>query len=96
MGKLEDYIKNRSEKSPQFSKLYKEESRRLDVALAVKNLRTTLGMSQREFAKYIGKPQSTIGRIETGKVNVSLDVLNEIAIATGTKLEIKYVTKSKV
>lgn len=66
------------------------------MALAVKNLRTTLGMSQREFAKYIGKPQSTIGRIETGKVNVSLDVLNEIAIATGTKLEIKYVTKSKV
>lgn len=96
MGKLEDYIKDRSEKSLQFSKLYKEGSRRLDVALAVKNLRTTLGMSQREFAKYIGKPQSTIGRIETGKVNVSLDVLNEIAIATGTKLEIKYVTKSKV
>lgn len=95
MGNLESYINDRGKKSLSFSKLYEEESKRLDVALAVKSLRTSLGMSQRKFAEYIGKPQSTIGRIETGKVNVSLDLLNEIADATGTKLEIKYIVKFK-
>lgn len=91
MNELKKYISDRSSKSPQFKKTYLEESNRLEAALAVKGLRKSLNMSQREFANYINKPQSTIGRIETGKINISFDVLNDIANATGTKLKIEYV-----
>lgn len=90
MNELKNYINKRSKDSSEFDKAYKEENSRLEAAIAVKDLRKSLDMSQREFAQYINKPQSTIGRIETGKMNVSLDVLNEIAAATGTKLEIQY------
>lgn len=37
------------------------------TATLVKNLRLELGLSQMEFAKLVNKPQSTIGRIETGR-----------------------------
>ena len=47
-------------------------------------------MSQREFAKLVSKPQSTIARIESGKMNVSINVLNEIADATNQKLTVKF------
>lgn len=36
------------------------------TATLIKNLRLELGLSQTEFAKRVGKPQSTIGRIEAG------------------------------
>lgn len=42
-------------------------------------MRKDLGMTQVEFAKYVEKPQSTIGRIESGNMNVSIGLLNEIA-----------------
>ncbi len=42
-------------------------------------MRKDLGMTQVEFAKYVGKPQSTIGRIEAGNMNFSIGLLNEIA-----------------
>ena len=93
MDKLQNYIDQRSNQSPVFKKQFDEASKRLDVAVAVRNLRESLSMTQREFAEYVGKPQSTIGRIETGKMNVSLDILNEIAEATETTLEIRYVKK---
>ena len=48
-------------------------------------------MSQREFAKMVGKLQSTIARIESGKMNVSINVLNEIADATNQKLTVDFV-----
>ena len=49
-----------------------------------------LGMTQREFASLVGKPQSTIARIESGKMNVSINVLTEIAIATNQKLTVDF------
>ena len=47
-------------------------------------------MTQQEFAKFVGKPQSTIARIENGKMNVSINVLNEIADAINQKLTVKF------
>lgn len=91
MTQLDDYIKTRSKNNPEFLSDYNNELERLNVAVAIKQLRSSLHMSQREFAKHIGKPQSTVGRIETGKMNVSFDVLNEIAHATKTNLKIEFV-----
>lgn len=93
MTKLDEYIDARKDRSDKFANKYDEQSQRLDVAVAVRQLRDSLHMTQREFAEVVGKPQSTIGRIETGRFNVSWDVLNDIAQSTDTKLEIKYVKK---
>lgn len=90
MSKIDDYVAKRSRKSTEFAKEYKEQNQQLQVAVEVRNLRDKLGMSQREFAKLVGKPQSTIARIESGKMNVSINVLNEIADATHQKLTVKF------
>lgn len=90
MSKIDEYIKKRATKSPEFAQEYQEESQRLQVAVEVRNLREKLGLSQREFAEVVGKPQSTIARIESGKMNVSINVLSEIAKATNQRLTVKF------
>lgn len=90
MSKIDEYIVKRSKQSANFAREYKEERQKLQVAVEVRNLREELGMSQRKFAELVGKPQSTIARIESGKMNVSINVLNEIADATNQKLTIRF------
>lgn len=61
------------------------------TATLVKNLRLELGLFQTEFAKRVGKPQSTIARIETGAVLPTIKLLREIATMVGKRLEIEFV-----
>ena len=63
------------------------------TATLVKNLRLELGLSQTESAKRVGKPQSTIARIETGAVLPTIKLLREIATKVGKRLEIEFVEK---
>ena len=67
MSKIDEYIAKRSKHSNNFAREYKEENQQMQVAVEVRNLRDKLGMSQREFAKLVGKPQSTI---EIGRAHV--------------------------
>lgn len=63
-----------------------------EVAVAMRALRQETGLSQHRFAKLVGKPQSTIIRIEAGTMNVSIKVLHDIATAAGKSLSVKFVT----
>lgn len=90
MSKIDQYIAKRSKKSAVFAQEYKDVNQQMQVAVEVRNLRDKLGMTQREFAELVKKPQSTIARIESGKMNVSINVLNEIADATHQKLTVKF------
>ena len=63
----------------------------LQIALMVKELRTSKKLSQADLAKKMGKSQSTIGRIENGSVKLTISMLEQIAAATDTKLEISFV-----
>lgn len=56
----------------------------------VRELRENMGMSQRDFASLVGKPQSTIARIENGSMNASTKLLSEIAQATNQRLTIQF------
>ncbi|MEO3719522.1 helix-turn-helix transcriptional regulator [Pediococcus acidilactici] len=42
----------------------------------MRNLRDELGWNKQEFANLVGKPQSTISKIENSSINVSLSLLN--------------------
>lgn len=90
MSKIDEYVAERSKNNPDFAKLVEQENINLEVAIKVRDLREDMGMSQRAFASLIGKPQSTIARIENGSMNVSTKVLSEIAQATNQRLTIRF------
>lgn len=90
MSKIDEYISARSKDNSNFARLVEQENINLEVAVKVRDLRENMGMSQREFANLIGKPQSTIARIENGTTNASTKVLSEIAQATNKRLIIQF------
>ena len=90
-SKIDTYIQQRSTDNPEFAVLAKQVGFNLDAAVAVRKLRNQKQLTQREFAELVGKPQSTIARIETGQMNVSVKLLSEIALAAGKKLSIQFV-----
>ena len=65
-----------------------KENERLETAIALMKLREQEGLSQRELAKRVNKPQSTIARIESGSMNVTFDTLMDIVSALGKKMTI--------
>lgn len=90
MTAIDQLIKQKKNESPTFAKEYEIESQRLEVAAALAQLRKELGVTQRELAEKVGKPQSTIARIENGTVNVSFKVLYEIASKVGKELHVEF------
>ena len=90
MSKIDEYVAERSKNNPDFANLVEQENINLEVAVKVRDLHENMGMSQREFASLIGKPQSTIARIENGSMNASTKVLSEIAQATKQRLTIQF------
>lgn len=88
--KLDFYIKNRLN-DPEFKEECDKTGCELDAAVALYNLRQTLGLSQRELAELAHRPQSTIARIENGNMSPTLSTLQQIASATGKKLKIEFV-----
>ena len=90
MSEIDEYVANRSKNNPNFAKLVEQESINLDVAVKVRDLRESMDLSQRAFAELVGKPQSTIARIENGSMNASTKMLSEIAQATNQRLTIQF------
>lgn len=70
-------------KSEDFRKSYTEEELKLEIALKIKQLREELQMTQVQFAEYVGVHRSTISKIESRDLNVSLTMLNLIADKCG-------------
>ena len=71
----------------------KSKTMKLKTSALLKGLRLELGLTQTEFAKRVGKPQSTITRIETGVVIPTIKLLREIATKVDKRLEISFVEK---
>lgn len=80
---LENYLKKRMRKSEEFKKSYTEEGLKIEIALKIKQIREDLQMTQQEFAEYVGAHRSTISKIESRDLNVSLVMLNSIADKCG-------------
>ncbi|EEJ70955.1 helix-turn-helix domain-containing protein [Lactobacillus ultunensis] len=86
---IDKYIDKRIKENPKLAKGFEQQDLNLNAAVMVRDMRDDLGMTQKEFAKYVGKPQSTISRIESGSMNVTVGLLNEIATATKIKFSRK-------
>lgn len=84
-------VQEEFEKNPEAATLFNEAVQELNFSIMVKELRKELNLSQQQLAQKMGKAQSTIGRIENGSVIPTIPMLEEIAAATNTKLEISFV-----
>ena len=64
-----------------------------DIARFMRKLRENLQLSQRQFARLVGKPHSTIARIENGSMSPTVSLLQEIASSIGKEIKITFVDK---
>jgi len=60
------------------------------VAFEISGLRAERDMTQTEFGRLIGVPQSTVARLESGTQAPSVATLKRIAKATDTELVIEF------
>ena len=60
------------------------------VAFEINGLRAERNMTQTEFGRLIGVPQSTVARLESGTQAPSVATLKRIAEATDTELVIEF------
>ena len=75
---------------PGFREAYERDYPYDELSLEIGGLRASLELTQTEFGRLVGMPQSTIARIESGKQAPSVATLKRIAKATGTELVIEF------
>jgi len=90
MTYIDELVKGESGASQEFAEEFARESERLDIAVALMELREREGLTQKQLAELAHKPQSTIARIENGTLNPSIKVLSDIARSVGKKLTIQF------
>lgn len=66
---------------------------KINLADFVSSHRKKHNLTQHKLAKMAGVPQSTIGRIETGKTEPSINMLEKIASATNCVLKVSFEEK---
>ena len=78
-------------KDGKFKKLYEEEGKKSKIGYKIAQLRQKLGLTQKQLAERIETSQTVIARLEGGDYwKCSLQTLEKIALATGTKLTINF------
>lgn len=87
MSKWED-LEKKLLSDPEVKKEYEKLTPRYAVISQVIAARLKRGMTQKDVAEKIGTKQSAIARLESGNVNPSLDLLEQIAQVMGYKLTI--------
>ena len=66
------------------------------VAYTIREIRLDKKLTQKELAAKSGIPRTVISRIESGKRNITLETLMNIAESLGEEVEIRFVKKQKV
>ena len=89
MTNIRELIEQKNRDIPGFKEEFDKELESLDIAVALMKFREELGLTQREVAEIVGKPQSTIARIENGNMNPSFNLLKEIVEKLGGKFTFK-------
>lgn len=93
MSKTSQYIQEQSLKDPKFSEAIQRERALISTAIAVRQLREEKSLSQRDFAKLVGKSKSTITRIENAESVPNFNTLATIANATNKNINFAFSNK---
>lgn len=84
---FEDYL-NEKMKDPIFKRRYDEFGKQLEIAYRLMQLRKEKRMSQMDLAKLIGTTQGNVARMESGRQNFTVGILNKVAEAFDKDLKI--------
>ena len=77
-------------KDPEYRQAYDELAPEFALAQALIEARTRADLTQAELASRMQTTQSTVARLESGRVHPSTRTLERIARATGTHLRISF------
>ncbi|GAG89821.1 unnamed protein product [marine sediment metagenome] len=81
-------------KDPEFKKEYEKLEPEYKIIRQILSLRRKKNLTQEQLAKLTGAKQSSIARIESGRHNTSLRLLEKIAEALDTELDIRFIPKA--
>ncbi len=73
---------------PELVTAFRREVPYAEVARAIVGLRVRLGLSQTAFAEKVGRPQSYVARLESGKSNVEVGTLLAFAKVFNMRLKL--------
>ncbi|HAM37434.1 MAG: hypothetical protein UR96_C0015G0004 [candidate division WS6 bacterium GW2011_GWC1_36_11] len=77
----------------EIERIHKEANERI-AQRALRELRKEFGLTQEELSTKSGIPRTTITKIETGAMNVSIGKLTQLANAMNADLQIQFIPKS--
>ncbi len=87
-----EILRRKRKKDPELEHYYQEEKLKFQIALAIRELREKLGLTQAQLAEKMDTSQSTIARLEdTDYEGYSIQSLQRVAEALKCKLEIRFV-----
>jgi transcriptional regulator with XRE-family HTH domain len=77
-------------KEPKYRKAYEALEEEFVLASAVIDARNRAGLTQKALAKKMGTTQPVVARLESGRVRPSLRTLERLALATRSRLRIRF------
>ncbi|WZL73959.1 helix-turn-helix transcriptional regulator [Clostridiaceae bacterium 35-E11] len=92
MIKWKDYRERLIENQGNQSELFDNELQ-YKLVREIIRYRKERNLTQKELAEIIGTKQSAISRLESGKLNPSLEFLLKVAKALNVKLDIQFTTE---
>ena len=82
-------VRGRMRRSPKYRQTFHETGERIDLAMLVREMRESAGLTQKQLAGRIGTTQSVIARLEDAEYGGhSLSMLERIAPACGVSLSL--------
>jgi HTH-type transcriptional regulator/antitoxin HipB len=89
MSDVKRYIKNRSERYPEFAENYAVGYADFKIGVILRQAREAAGLTQEEVAQKLQTKKSAISRIENHAGDVRLSTIQRYAEAVGAKLQIR-------
>ena len=88
MSDLQNYIKKRKARDPEFAKDFEEGYRSFKIGVLLKQAREEARLTQSEVAKQLNLRTSTISRLENHSEEIKLSILERVASVLGKRIEI--------
>jgi len=86
---FDDYLKKHS-RSGVFKREFKNETKTMALAFKLSHIRESKGMTQKEVARKLSMEQSNIARIESGRQNFTIEMLEKLAKVYGKEVIIDF------
>lgn len=83
-------LKSNAFKNKDVKEAYDALENEFEIARSIIELRANANLTQEALAELMNTKQSTVARLESGKQNTTLKMLQRIAEATGTHLRVSF------